>query len=806
MKGEENVCLVTRAAILCCTTVVFCIGASAVGAQSRLAASGSSAADSSGTSESPDVSGNDAGIPEVVVTANKREQSLDSVGLTVAVLSADQLAERQVTSLADVANLVPGLSLSMGPTNAPVLTLRGVGFYDRTLAAVPSVSLYLDEAPLPYAAMAAQTAFDLERIEVLKGPQGTLFGESSTGGALNYVAAKPTNQFATGGDVSYGRFNTVETNGYISGPLSDTVKARLAIHTLNGDDWQQDYTRSDSIGQHSATAARFLLDMQPLENLALQLDINGWRDTSDPQVPQIVAIAPTDPRVPPWPFESQPLPPADPRAADWSPTIRPESAKQLWSTTLRGDFSITHDLTLTSITGYTDYQQDMIPGGDGATLIVNDITGDQGYLRTFSQELRLANGSSDSLRWVLGGSYDRDKTFENSDVDYQDGSTASVGDFWKTGVRGSEDRNSYGAFGNLEFDVSPVITLKGGARYSDSKNNAVICAYDNQGGVVNSFFTNLGRLLSGDPNRPALGGSDCFAILASNGNYGGPPYHGTLDEHNVSWRGGIDYKPVADSLLYVNVSRGYKAGSYPIAPLGFERQFQPVVQEQLTDYEGGFKLAFLNRRLVVDGAVYYYDYRNKQVLAKIADPLFGAIDALVNIPKSDVKGTELEVTAAPVEGLTLNAQVLYTDAKVTQFQGINGAGQAGDFAGSEIPYVSLWQFAENVEYKFFTGRHWNPFLGASVTSRSGAVATIGADLPFNGVVAGTTHPFVMPEYTLVDLRAGVEMANGKYRLTFWGKNVFNRLYAVNQFLTYDVVNRYVGMPATYGVTFGFRFD
>jgi outer membrane receptor protein involved in Fe transport len=135
-------------------------------------------------------------IEEIIVTANKREETLSKVGLTVTALSGEQLAERGVTSLQDLASVVPGLSFTASSTNTPVLTLRGVGFNDNSLGIYPAVSVYTDQAPLPFPVYGMHSAYDLERIEVLKGPQGTLFGENSTGGAINYVAAKPTNTFA----------------------------------------------------------------------------------------------------------------------------------------------------------------------------------------------------------------------------------------------------------------------------------------------------------------------------------------------------------------------------------------------------------------------------------------------------------------------------------------------------------------------------------------------------------------------------------------------------------------------------------
>src|SRR3546814_1717680 len=148
---------------------------------------------------------------EIVVTANKREQNLNDVGATITALSGDQLDERRITSLEDIAATVPDLSFAASTANTPIYTLRGIGFNESSLGVYPAVSVYIDQAPLPFPALASHSAYDLDRIEVLKGPQGTLFGQNSTGGAINYIAARPTERFEAGGDIRFGRFNRSRT-------------------------------------------------------------------------------------------------------------------------------------------------------------------------------------------------------------------------------------------------------------------------------------------------------------------------------------------------------------------------------------------------------------------------------------------------------------------------------------------------------------------------------------------------------------------------------------------------------------------
>ncbi len=132
----------------------------------------------------------DATVGEIIVTANKREQSINKVGLAITAVTGETLAQQRVVSLSDLANTVPGLSYAPSATQTPVYTLRGVGFYETTLAAYPTTSVYVDQVPLAFPALGTHANFDLERVEILKGPQGTLFGQNSTGGAINFIAAK----------------------------------------------------------------------------------------------------------------------------------------------------------------------------------------------------------------------------------------------------------------------------------------------------------------------------------------------------------------------------------------------------------------------------------------------------------------------------------------------------------------------------------------------------------------------------------------------------------------------------------------
>ena len=185
-------------------------------------------------------------MEEIVVTANKRAESAMDVGASITAFSGNSLENRFILVPEDLAQNVPSLELAPSTHGTPVYTLRGIGYNSDAMAIYPAVSISLDQAPMSF-----RTMYDLERVEVLKGPQGTLFGQNSTGGAINYVAAKPGDEFEAGLTVGYGRFNEIRASGFVSGPLSDTVGARLAIDSRRRDEWQKNYLpdRNDENGE-----------------------------------------------------------------------------------------------------------------------------------------------------------------------------------------------------------------------------------------------------------------------------------------------------------------------------------------------------------------------------------------------------------------------------------------------------------------------------------------------------------------------------------------------------------------------------
>ena len=740
---------------------------------------------------SPDPEASGYGAMEIIVTANKREESINRVGLNIKAVGESDLRERQITSAADIAQAVPGLSYTNSANNTPVFTLRGVGFYDTSLGSYPTASVYLDQVPLPFPVLTTLTAFDLERVEVLKGPQGTLFGQNSTGGAINYIAAKPSADFEAGVEASYGRFDHFIGNAYISGPLSDTLRARVAVRGARSGPWQKSYSRDDENGRTRELAGRFLLDWKPSDAMSFQLNINGWQDKSDPLAVQYLAFneqAVSNTQI----VRDYPRSPLTPRAADWSTDNGMFINRKFAQASLRGDIELSGGLTLTSISAYSRFNQRGAMDQDGMNLQDIDLRAFAGRIRSLTQELRIANDPANRVRFIVGGNYSRDKVYYIENLVYDDSSA-----FYNYGITTSENYSdqkmrNLAAFGNVEFDLTDQLTVKGGIRYTDARRSATICNRDGGDGLTAGLFTFFSRLLSGDPNRPALGPTDCF-VLDEN-FFNGPEFVSELNEDNVSWRAGVDFKPSSDLLFYANVSKGYKAGTFGNINASSTAQFVPAVQESILNYEGGFKAQFADRRASLNGAIFYMDYRNKQLRSKLIDSTFGILDAIINIPKSHLQGFELELQARPTDGLSFGAALTYVDSEIDRYTGVNAGGVQADFAGTRVPFTPKWQVATNMRADIPLSSGLNLFGGMQLTYRSATNA-----------IVGETPLYRIDDYALLDLQIGVEEPDGGWKATLWGKNITNTYYWTNVVAGQDTVVRYAAKPATYGVTLGYRF-
>ncbi len=743
----------------------------------------------------------DVAVGEIVVTAQKREQSINKVGLSLQALSDGELQKRGITRPEDLAKAVPGFTFTPSPYATPVYTLRGVGLYDSALAAAPSVSVYLDEVPLAFPIMAKGATFDVERVEVLKGPQGTLYGQSSTGGAVNYIAAKPTADLQLGASATLNNFGGFEADGFISGPLSPTLGARVAVRTEQGGAWQKSSSRGDKLGDASYIAGRLILGWKPSDGVSFVFNANGYLDNSEPLAPSLIKVAPTNPALIAPGFDlSQPA--RGPRDADW-PVGYPNRNNSFYQLSLRGDVEVADGVKLTSISSYQNADADEQLPFSGTPFPYQNIL-HFGFIKSFNQELRLS-GDAGALNWIVGASYEHVKSDDHIRYDqrivsnrviipglpaYQDAHTSIA-----------QKNETYAVFGNLDYQLTDRLSARAGLRYTHNKTTGTGCTFDDlPSNELGYLFEVIQASIKGGSFVPIAPG-DCISLDA-NINPGPVPLR--LTEGNLSWRLGLDYKLDNGTLLYGVVSRGYKQGILPNVAAVTADQYAPAVRERLDAYEVGIKAPIAGRALQVNASAFYYDYKDKQIRGTVLNA-FGKLEREINVPKSRVFGLEAEVQMRPVPGLSASLGATYLDSKITSSistipgtsMTYNSDGAPLDAKGARIPFAPKYTAVGDAEYDWDIGGNTQALIGGGFVYHS-------ADNGSLSTKAVPASEFRIKPYTLIDLRAGLQSADGKMRGTVWVRNVFNTLTWNTVFRTIDDYFRYQDRPRTFGVTVSYR--
>ena len=798
------------------------------------------------TSPAQAVSGDSesVGLEEIVVTAQKRAQGANDVGITLNAFTGDQLADRGVATSEDLGLYTPGLTVNeTAATGVPLYTIRGVGFQDYSTAASSTVGLYFDEVAMPYTVMSRGAVFDLERVEVLKGPQGTLYGRNTTGGQINYISKLPTEKFEGGVKASYSSFQTVDAEGYVSGPITNDMRGRLAFTTTqSGQGWQRSLTRNDTLGKKDVFAVRGLLqgDFGPVNallraqyvkdksdnkaNTAYDGRIVGLSEFALPYkglLPYLVAGT-----APPW-YST-----GDNRAADWTNSytdpngvtynLRPRRNNDLTSLSLKLNWNLSDDVALTSVTGYDKFKRqetndwDGMPVNDSSNINTSDIS-------VFSQELRVS-GQSKTLNWVGGLYYSTDKVDEfynyfMSESLFGLGSVEfgippfALSPILQLHTKYSQKTDSMAAFGHVEYNVTESFRLTGGLRYTDEKRRWSGCTFDAADGSLNpaanggtlanflnfAFGANLGPNACGtiddDPNSPNY----IFGVIGGpNVNDAFHVYNETIHARKWMYKLGMDYKLTPDVLAYATYSRGFKSGGFNGANSNTTQQLKGYKPEELDSIEVGLKSSLFERRVQLNLASFYYDYKNKQE-QDLAVTFVGNISGLTNVPKSRIYGAEVDLQWMPVKGLLFNLGAAWLDTRVEEWMAVSNLSQwptvvRFDASGIELPQSPKWQLNGGVDYERAVSGNVKIRLGLDGNYKG---STSGGALGLQDATAS---------YSVYNARIGLGNADDTWMVTLWSRNLFDKYYYP---AAYQGGNgpwvRSVGMPRTIGITGEYKF-
>ena len=752
-------------------------------------------------------------LGEIVVTAERKSESLSKVGETVAAVGSEQLRVLRVKSADDLSHVVPSFQSTVSAsTGTPVYNLRGVGFATQNIGATAPVGTYVDEVAYAYPFMTLGALFDLERVEVLLGPQGTLYGRNTTGGLIDYVTAKPTRTPQGSLTVGGGNYNSWEAGGFVSGPLSDTLRGRLAFDSENRETgWQHSVTRNDTLGKYHRNSVRLSFDWTPTSRLDVSLSGNYWQRTGDTQAAQAVKfIVGGQTAAATASLEAHPTA----TSADWAPqTDQPQSAitgiirepnhahDDFAAVALRMAYKLNDNLSLVSLTSFNDLKAYQCVDFAGVqTEQTTQCT--VARIDSAAEEGRLL-GQFGHLNFTVGGYYANDRINEHAR-----GYAGELGTI--LGLRAfalslpsqytaQQINTSYRLYGqvghtrdtvkavffNTDYSVTSQFKVTLGGRYTVDSINFKGAGQEQNGNNV-ALINTVFPVLLGNPNLQPVVANGSFSLNAADTGFAYAVE--SQRQSNFAFRANLDWTPSDNVLVYALIARGYKSGLFPTLAASTVTQLTPVNQEQLTDYEGGIKLNMFSRSLQFNGAVYYYDYVNRQVYGQVADLIFGTLPRVVNIPKSEVYGFNGDVTWRLAATTTLRSGVSLLHSQIKQFVGYNELGVVQDQKGTPLPMAPSFQVFASAAHDVNFSNGWGAELEVDGSYQSKSNSFIGG-LP----------DFEIKAYGLVNASVTFHDPDRKWLVMAYIQNIGSTYYWTSQQVSHDSLVRFAGMPQTEGV-------
>lgn len=694
-------------------------------------------------------------LEEIIVTAQKREQNLNDVGLSVTAFGGDDIKELGIFQPEDLANHTPNLNINNAFGNSiPNISIRGLGLNDYALNNNPAVGMYTDEVYLVSPGMLSFQVFDMERVEVLKGPQGTLFGRNTTAGAINFISKKPSKDTSGYISAGYGRFKRVDLEGAVGGAISSNVSGRIAVQTTRQNNGHQfNRATAQDVGAIDRTSWRSLLNWQASDKFNLLLNVHEGKDRSDTYLLKLDnLLTPADDEFfPGGPFNS---------------AGRPDTFVDINSIggSLAADWNISDQLSLKSITAIENYSRTHVEDRDGT--VRQDLDGEfRNKIKQFSQEIRLSYTKSNFL--VIGGIFygkDNIKTRDNFvAVDL----IGAIG-FFSIGNEYQQDTNSLSAFTHSELALGNDFNLTVGVRYINEKKN------------FNNAFTFFTPAANGEQTS-----TDEAMIF--------PPVNNERKFNDFSGKIGLDYRGNDDVLLYVSVSKGFKSG-------GFQGQltFNPddlngFGQEEVLAYEMGFKGQLLNHRMQLNGSAFYYDYTDFQLYGSLFEgpPGVGPLFGIRNIGDARIYGLEIDMLWGLTEELEVRLGLGFLNTKIIS----NNNPDVQVNTGSNLPNSPPINFNASIKYEKIISAGYRAGLTLSANYKDKTSYDIVRQ-PLAAIEKG---------YWLVDLRAGINAISSGWTGHIWAKNLTNQQYRSQVLITSVGPGETYGLPRTYGVTLGYKF-
>lgn len=704
-------------------------------------------------------------LEEIIVTAQRREQNINDVSIAVTAFSGDFIRAQGVTQSVNLAAYTPGLTIATTNGDAnPVFSLRGVGQLDYPANSNPAVSVYVNEVFVPSHAMLGFQLFDMDRVEVLKGPQGTLYGRNTTGGAVNLITRKPEQGAAANGvlRLDYGRFETFEAEAALGGALSETVAGRVAFMTTQRSEGHQ-FNRftGEEHGEIDRSAVRAMLDWTPSESLSVLVDFHHGEEDSDNQFYDFrgfadpVTFGPCATRLQDNPNGCVDLfGNTEPDGSPFNVSANPLFGSYIKSEASGGSLTVNWEMprvTLTSVTGYDRFERVMTEDFDASPQTQFDDLYDN-EISIASEELRLTSDESWPLDWIVGVYYSRDSVKGLSLFALDDLGAGRLDARWRQKTR------SAALFGNFQLPLSERWQLIGGLRYTDE----------------NKEFAGGSGL--GSPET-------AFALSFIDTE---------INETDLSGELGLEFRPLEDWLVYGKLSRGFKSGGFDGGFASSNDELIPVDPEEVLAFEAGLKATLLDNTLQLNTSAYFYEWNDFQ---SQVNALRGGIPQLVldNAGDAEIAGMEAELSWRPTSGLIIAGGANYF------FKSDIVRSLDPTLVGNETPNTPELTVNGLIRYS-------QPLPVGSGTS-----AFVQADAAWKDDVyfeVANRDTVAAESYWLVNARLGVTTLEGRLELAAWGRNLGDEVYRVGgntgADFTADVF--YYGMPRTVGLSMLYNFE
>ncbi len=718
---------------------------------------------------------NDAGkdngfvLEEIIVTATKRSSRLQDVPISISAVGSTTIKETGAQSLQDIAGLVPNFSF---PTSRQAgeadIAIRGI-FNNVEIDQIGfdvGYGVYLDGVFLGRPNAANAELGDIERVEVLKGPQGTLFGKNTIAGAINIVSKKPGNEFEGKVDVDAGNWNYFRVRGSVNIPLVDEKLAmRLSMNKAQRDGYVTNLTlNDDDIGSYEQFSGRLQIAYTPTDRTSVHLSLDGQSYEGKP-----------------YAFDNIGGSAAEIGRDDVKYTEHADGASRSDSDGFGGSLLIEHEFDnayiLTSVTGYRDSSLFSVFDTEHTLLDGHVFQIDQSQ-KQFTQELRITSPSDNWYDYVAGVYYHR----QNND---QDQETFFGPSFYGPGMLANlhlVDNESYAAFVHSNIQLGHGFTLFGGLRFTHETKS-----FERIDETTPDGF--LGR------------GNGPFIVPTDK-----------IKDEDISWTAGLRYTINDDMMAYASVSTGFKSGGFNVSVRGSQVYDNLIVEpETVTAYELGMKTSWLDKRLTANIAAFYMKYKDLQV--SVWDPFAGTTGGFVfrNAAAMTSQGMELELSFRPTDELSFMAGVGYTDSTFDEFPGVQlprGIGAPGDendgildgrtnVAGQATPLAAKWNINASGVYEVPLSN------GGAFVTRLDYVYTSGryAD-------RGFTNDDILPAQYLLNGRIGYRSPDDAWGIYLWGKNLTNQQKPEESrffnFFRGRLIKRYME-PRTYGVNMNYTF-